>query len=62
MELTIVLLLLIGLVAWLAYRDGKSYVEKGVLKEEVENAKDRKAISDMDDDELDSELRKYWKD
>lgn len=62
MELVAVLLFLIGLVAWLAYKRGGDNKHIDAVEEEVENVMARKDISDLSDAKLDDRLRKYWED
>lgn len=61
MEIGAIILGLVGIIALLAYKKAKSDVEKERLKDEVESNRNRQAISNMSDDELDDELRDYWK-
>lgn len=61
MEMGAIIIFLVGLVAFLAYRHGKGKAEKGVLEGEVQANEQRKVIRSMSDSELDDELRDYWK-
>lgn len=60
MELVAIILALIGVVAFLAYKKGKGAVEKEVLESEIKSNEHRKAIRNMSDSDLDDELSKYW--
>lgn len=60
MEMGAIIIVLVGVIALLAYRRGKISAKVEVLKNEVESNRNRQAISNMSDSELDDELRKYW--
>lgn len=60
MEAGAIIIALVGIVALLAYRKGKNEREREALRNEIESNRNRQVISDMSDDELDDELRKYW--
>lgn len=60
MEVWAIILSLVGIVALLAHKRGQRDKDIERLNNEVESQKNRRDISDMSDDELDDELRKYW--
>lgn len=61
MELGVIVLVLVGVIALLAYRKGVQKVEREVLEDEVESNQQRNTIRNMSDSELDDKLSKYWK-
>lgn len=61
MEMGAIIIFLVGLIAFLAYRHGKKDEERDFIEGIVKSNEDRKTIRNMSDGELDSELRDYWK-
>lgn len=60
MEIGAVLLFLVGLVTWLAYKRGGDDKHIDELEEEVINADKRKDIRNLSDGDLDDRLREHW--
>lgn len=61
MEMGAIIILLVGVIAFLAYKHGKKDEEKDFIEGVVKSNEDRKDIRNMSDSELDDELRDYWK-
>lgn len=61
MEMGAIIIFLVGVIAFLAYRKGKKKAETDFIEEIVKSNEDRKAIRNMSDSELDDELRNHWK-
>lgn len=60
MELGAIILILVGVVAFFAYRKGKQAKEVEVLEDEIKSNKERRRIANLSNDNLDDELREYW--
>lgn len=60
MEAWAIIILLVGVIAFLAYRHGKKDTEKDFIEGIVKSNEDRKDIRNMSDSDLDDELRDYW--
>lgn len=61
MEMGVIITVLVGIIALIAYKRGKDKAETDFLEEIVKSNEDRKTIRNMSDSELDDELRNYWK-
>lgn len=61
MWMSSIIVLLVGVIVYLAYKRGEQDKETEVLESEVEANKERNAIRSMSDDELDDELSDHWK-
>lgn len=61
MELMAIILFLVGLIAFLAYKRGKQEAIEGALRDEIQANEQRKDIRNMSDSELDDKLSDYWK-
>lgn len=60
MEIMAIILFLVGLIAFLAYKRGKQEAIEGALRDEIQANEQRKDIRNMSDSELDDRLRDYW--
>lgn len=56
-----IILFLVGLIAFLAYKRGKQEAIEGALRDEIQANEQRKDIRNMPDSELDDKLSDYWK-
>ncbi len=56
-----IILFLVGLIAFLAYKRGKQEAIEGALRDEIQANEQRKDIRNMSDSELDDKLSDYWK-
>ncbi len=61
MEIMAIILFLVGLIAFLAYKRGKQEAIEGALRDEIQANEQRKDIRNMSDSELDDKLSDYWK-
>lgn len=61
MEIMAIILFLVGLIAFLAYKRGKQEAIEGALRDEIQANEQRKDIRNMPDSELDDKLSDYWK-
>ena len=61
MEIMAIILFLVGLIAFLAYKRGKQEAIEGALRDEIQANEQRNDIRNMSDSELDDKLSGHWK-
>lgn len=61
MGTTAIILFLVGLIAFLAYKRGKQEAIEEVLRDEIQATEQRNDIRNMSDSELDDKLSDHWK-
>lgn len=60
MEGVVIILCLVGVVAFLSYKRGKGNAKREELEHQVQAHQQRDSIRAMSDSELDDKLSNYW--